>query len=64
MIIPGPSWLQIKGLCIYKKFKYLVPMNIVQPSSSKDDWLLEEETFFIDISQGFDKTPVSPFLKL
>lgn len=39
-------------------------MNIVQPSSSKDDWLLEEETFFIDISQSFDKTPVSPFLKL
>lgn len=58
MIIPGPSWLQIKGWCIYKKFKYLVPMSIVLPSSPEGCWLLEEETFFIDISQSFDKTPL------
>lgn len=33
-------------------------MNTILPSSFKDDWPLEKETFFVDISQSFDKTPV------
>lgn len=33
-------------------------MSIVLPSSPEGCWLLEEETFFIDISQSFDKTPL------